>query len=190
MQSRPVAIALAASLALALAAAPAPPALAAGPRALKWDDLVPAGPPKPLKPFFGARPAPAEGGRPADDPTAPADDRGWMSAPAAQSAGPAPVVTTLDGELVRIGGYVVPLDFEATKVKEFLLVPFVGACIHVPPPPANQIIYVKTAKAFEVKGSFDPVWVSGTISVSTTFTGLAEAGYTIEASSVELRDKP
>ncbi len=106
---------------------------------------------------------------------------------ARQNAAPAPVVSTLDGERVLLGGYVVPLDFQATKVKEFLLVPFVGACIHVPPPPANQIVYVTTDQGFEVKGNFDPVYVTGKMSVSATFTGLAEAGYTIAAEKVELR---
>ena len=66
------------------------------------------------------------------------------------------MVKELDGKRVRIGGYVVPLDFEATNVKEFLLVPFVGACIHVPPPPPNQIIYVKSAKGFDVAGLVRP----------------------------------
>lgn len=180
-------LAAAAALSASLAGVPA---VAQAVRALKWDELVPAGPPKPLKPFFGSRPAPSEGGRPSDDATPPSEDRAWMSGPAQQSTGPVPVVTALDGERVKIGGYVVPLDFEATKVKEFLLVPFVGACIHVPPPPANQIVFVKTAQAFEVKGSFDPVWVTGKIAVATTFTGLAEAGYTIEADAVETRAKP
>ena len=93
---------------------------------------------------------------------------------------PAPVVQSLDGKRVHIGGYVVPLDFEATRVKEFLLVPFVGACIHVPPPPANQIVYVKTEQGFDVQGTFDPVWVTGTLTVTPAFTGLAEAGYTLD----------
>ena len=84
-----------------------------------------------------------------------------MSGAAKSSPTPAPVVQGLDGKRVHIGGYVVPLDFQATRVKEFLLVPFVGACIHVPPPPANQIIYVKSELGFDVQGVFDPVWVTG-----------------------------
>ena len=100
---------------------------------------------------------------------------------------PPQIVTELNGKHVRIGGYVVPLDFEATTVKEFLLVPFVGACIHVPPPPANQIIYVKADKGFEVAGQFDPVTVTGTIKTEPAFTGLADAGYSIDAEAVEPR---
>ena len=99
------------------------------------------------------------------------------------------MVQGLDGKRVHIGGYVVPLDFEATRVKEFLLVPFVGACIHVPPPPANQIVYVKTEQGFDVQGTFDPVWVTGTLKVTPAFTGLAEAGYILTAEKVEPRPK-
>ena len=111
-----------------------------------------------------------------------------MSAPLHQpSEAPTLVVKELDGKRVRIGGYIVPLDFEATRVTEFLLVPFVGACIHVPPPPANQIIYVKAERGFDVQGTFDPVWVTGILKVTTEFTGLAEAGYRIEAERVEAR---
>jgi uncharacterized protein len=72
-------------------------------------------------------------------------------------------------------------------VKEFLLVPFVGACIHVPPPPPNQIVYVKAEKGFEVSGSFDPVYVTGTLKVASQYTGLAETGYTLDAEKVETR---
>jgi hypothetical protein len=96
-------------------------------------------------------------------------------------------VESLDGKRVHIGGYVVPLDFDATTIKEFLLVPFVGACIHVPPPPANQIVYVKSEKGFQVQGMFDPVYVTGTLKVSMTSTGLADAGYSLEADEIELR---
>jgi hypothetical protein len=108
-----------------------------------------------------------------------------MSTPR-KSQEPTPVVEGLDGKRVHIGGYVVPLDFDATSVKEFLLVPFVGACIHVPAPPANQIIYVKTEKGFDVRGTFDAVYVTGTLKVAATFTGLAEAGYSLDAEKVEM----
>ena len=94
---------------------------------------------------------------------------------------------SIPGKRVQIGGYVVPLDFDAMQIKEFLLVPFVGACIHVPPPPANQIIYVKAEKPFAIKGQFDPVYVTGKLSTEYASTGLADAGYTIDAEKVEER---
>ena len=164
------------------------------PLELKWSGLVPADKPqtKAPKPFFsGATPAVpgATPGTAGYEPPPPNQEAKWMSGAGKVTASsiPAPVVQDLNGKRVRIGGYVVPLDFDATKVTEFLLVPFVGACIHVPPPPANQIIYVTSAKGIEVGRVFDPVYVTGTMSVSFTSTGLADAGYSISADQVERR---
>jgi hypothetical protein len=159
------------------------------PRDLVWAALVPtvtqAPPSLKSKSFLANAQPPGAGGMVAPQvPEAP-----WMSMRSQQpdsSAKPA-VVPELDGQRVRIGGYVVALDFDATKIKEFLLVPFVGACIHVPPPPPNQIIYVKATDGFEVSGQFDPVYVTGTIKTSRQFTGLAATGYTMDAEKVELR---
>lgn len=159
---------------------------------LNWKDLVPrASAPEPGKPktfFSGSAPAtPAGDGAAAAPPPMPEGKFMQIKRRQPGSDKPPAVVTDLNGKQVRIGGYVVPLDFEATSVKEFLLVPFVGACIHVPPPPANQIIYVKVAKGFDVTESFDPVTVTGTIKADTAFTGLADAGYSMDAESVEIR---
>jgi hypothetical protein len=157
---------------------------------LKWAQLLPPAPPGPPKSFLAGRPpgmsVPANPHDGASGPPTGPDGR-WMSGPLPTGDAPAPVVAGFDGKRVRIGGYVVSLDFDATKVKEFLLVPFVGACIHVPPPPANQIVYVKADKGFDVSGMFEPVWVTGTLKVTTQFTGLAEAGYSLEAETVEHR---
>ena len=73
----------------------------------------------------------------------------------------APVVVELDGQQVRLPGFMVPIDFEGAETSEFLLVPYFGACIHVPPPPSNQIVYVKTVAGYPMKELFDPVWVTG-----------------------------
>jgi hypothetical protein len=98
----------------------------------------------------------------------------------------APVVPELDGQRVRLPGFVVPLDTDAEKIGEFLLVPYYGACIHVPPPPANQTVHVVTAKGREYRGQlFDTVWITGTLRVESTSSDLAEAGYRMEATSVE-----
>jgi hypothetical protein len=154
---------------------------------LKWDQLIPPAPPKPRMPSF-LPPGGFDIGSVPDDGMPlprPLEEGRWMSVPR-KSRGPAPVVESLDGKRVHIGGYVVPLDFAATTIKEFLLVPFVGACIHVPAPPSNQIIYVKTEKGFDVQGSFDAVYVTGTLKVMPTFTGLADAGYSIDAERVDM----
>jgi uncharacterized protein len=175
------------ALLLTLSGTGAPVAAGAPLVELKWDQLVPPAPPKPRKPTFLA-PGGYDIGSVPDDGTplpTPMQEGRWMSVPR-KSRGPAPVVEGLDGKRVHIGGYIVPLDFAATTIKEFLLVPFVGACIHVPAPPSNQIIYVKTEKGFDVQGSFDAVYVTGMLKVASTATGLAEAGYSIEAEKVEM----
>lgn len=98
----------------------------------------------------------------------------------------APVVEELDGKRVKLPGFVVPVDWDAEKIGEFLLVPYYGACIHVPPPPANQTVHVTTAKGREYSGDlFDTVWVSGTLRVERYAGELAEAGYRMEATAVE-----
>ena len=154
------------------------------PVALKWADLMPPAPAKPPKAFFSGR-APADPQAPTLPETIP--EGRWMSSAKSAAAAAAPVVDSLNGKRVQLGGYVVPLDFEATSVKEFLLVPFVGACIHVPPPPANQIVYVQAPKGFQVKSLFEPVYVTGRMKTEASFTGLADAGYTLEAERVDPR---
>jgi len=67
----------------------------------------------------------------------------------------------LDGKTIELAGFILPLEFEGTKVKEFLLVPWVGACIHTPPPAPNQIVYVTVPKAIEVNERFESVVVTG-----------------------------
>ncbi len=97
-----------------------------------------------------------------------------------------PVVPELDGKLVKLPGFVVPLEMSTESIGEFLLVPYYGACIHVPPPPANQTVYVVTGKDYEYQGKlFDTVWVTGEIKVEHLSSELAEAGYRIQGARVE-----
>ena len=81
----------------------------------------------------------------------------------------APIVQELDGEYVRIPGFIVPLefDFENGTFSEFLLAPYFGACIHVPPPPSNQIVYVKPDSELEQRWLEDAVWVTGTMTTDS-----------------------
>lgn len=99
----------------------------------------------------------------------------------------------LDGQRVRIPGYVLPLEMDGKKVTEFLLVPYVGACIHAPTPPPNQIVHVRHAKGFETSGMFAPVWVNGLMrTVRSTprlslVDGAAEisTGYALDAEGIK-----
>ena len=100
----------------------------------------------------------------------------------------APVVQTLDGKLVKIPGFVVPLEGDNETTSEFLLVPYFGACIHVPPPPANQIVYVKFSTAMPIDNLFDAVWVTGTLTTKGWEGDLATVGYSLEGISVSPYD--
>lgn len=141
------------------------PAFAAAEK-IGWKDLIPEGfTPPPVKPqsYYDANPE---------------EDR--------QTNLDAPVVEALDGKKVRIPGYVVQLEGDADNVTEFLLVPYFGACIHVPPPPPNQIIHVQYAEGVPYENTYDAVWIEGTIKVERKEGDLAVVGYQMEADSVEV----
>lgn len=89
----------------------------------------------------------------------------------------APVSTALQGQRVRLPGFVIPLERQGKLTREFLLVPYFGACIHVPPPPANQMIHVIARRPVAGLNTMDPVWVSGTLSIHRAETGMGIAGY-------------
>lgn len=112
-----------------------------------------------------------------------------------------PVNPALDNQQIRIPGYVVPITFElaadgeafwgtAAKIYEFMLVPYVGACIHVPPPPPNQIVYVTSEEPFVLTELFVPVWVTGEMLAKSKSSAIAETGYTLEAANIELFTLP
>jgi len=87
--------------------------------------------------------------------------------------------------VVRLSGYIIPLDLTAAGVTAFLLVPFVGACIHVPPPPANQLVLVTTEVPYPSDRLFEPVRVTGVLGLASISTDLAEIGYAMSADQVE-----
>jgi hypothetical protein len=105
------------------------------------------------------------------------------------------VVEALNGQQVRIPGYFLPLELSDTKVTEFLLVPYIGACIHVPPPPPNQIVHVRTPKkkGYSSKNLYEPVWVTGVITAKSMVKDLylsdgsagVNIGYIMQAKRIE-----
>ena len=97
----------------------------------------------------------------------------------------APTNPAMVGQAVRIPGFVVPLEETKDGLKEFLLVPYFGACIHTPPPPANQIIHVLPHSAAKGVRSMDPVWITGTLATVRTDSYMGAASYRVEATSVE-----
>ena len=136
-------------------------------RSITWDDLVPEGwtpPEMQIDHFFDAAPPPAA------------------------SLADTPVVQAMDQQRIRLPGYLVPLDVQENQLKSFLMVPYFGACIHVPPPPPNQVVYVEMSEPVTVEDPYGAHWVTGILSTSASTTNLAEASYTMSGESVEVFD--
>ncbi len=96
------------------------------------------------------------------------------------------VIPEMDGKPIRIPGFIVPLEFDDEQtITEFFLVPFFGACIHVPPPPPNQIIYVRFPEGLKLEALYDPFWISGIINTSLIENEIATSAYTIQMQSYE-----
>jgi uncharacterized protein len=97
----------------------------------------------------------------------------------------APSNPEIAGKAIRLPGFMVPLEFGKKEVKEFLLVPYFGACIHVPPPPANQVIHVLPDHPVTVKTGMDAIWVEGVIELANAKTDMGDSGYRLRAVKVE-----
>lgn len=99
------------------------------------------------------------------------------------------VIPEMDGQAVRIPGFVVPLEFDDQQViTEFFLVPYFGACIHTPPPPPNQIIYVSAPQGLTLEFLSYPFWISGVISTALVENDMAVAAYSLEMHSYKPYD--
>lgn len=95
----------------------------------------------------------------------------------------APPTKTYLGKKIRIPGYAVPLDAERMQSSDFLLVPYFGACVHSPPPPANQIIMVKPPKGSRVR-TMDAIWVNGTLHEGKTNSDAGTSTYILNADKI------
>lgn len=143
-------------------------------RLLKWQDMIPADAP-PLPP-----PAVLH------DLNQLADILTEETGPAAEQQYPnAPVVPELHGLRVKLPGYIVPLTIdESSRITEFLLVPYFGACIHVPPPPSNQIVYVHSEGGVAMGEMWQPYWIEGRLKVESFSSDMGSTGYSAEAEQV------
>ncbi len=103
------------------------------------------------------------------------------------------VVQELEGKVVKIPGFALPLETSNTAVSEFLLVPTIGACIHTPAPPSNQMVFVALKQLYKPKNLYDPVWVTGKIKIQSTKKSVTysdgesgiETAYILEGMQVE-----
>lgn len=117
----------------------------------------------------------------------------WEGTREARIAQASAINPDLNDTEIKMPGYVLPLEFTDTKITEFLLVPYVGACIHVPPPPPNQIVLVQVPEGLKSAGMFEPVWVTGTIAAQSVSKELdvsdgeidVNIGYGLQANLVE-----
>ncbi|MBC7852883.1 MAG: DUF3299 domain-containing protein, partial [Pirellulaceae bacterium] len=102
----------------------------------------------------------------------------------------APTVAAMDDAAISLQGYVVPLEESKEGLKEFLLVPYFGACLHSPPPPANQIVHVVVAPPVKGIRTMDVVWVSGTLETTRRESSMGMSGYALNAVAVNSASRP
>jgi uncharacterized protein len=155
--------------------APASNAKAGAFKELQWDELVPKGW-DPFEKFKGANMAGLIDGTPR---------AAKAMRELRETLDQAPTVPELNGTAVKVAGYLVPLDEVKGDIQSFLLVPYFGACIHTPPPPANQIIHVVAAKPIKGFRSMDAVWVSGKLGTQRQDSAMGTSGYRLDATVVE-----
>jgi hypothetical protein len=90
------------------------------------------------------------------------------------------VIEAFDQRRIRIPGFIVPLESnEQQQVTQFFIVPYFGACLHLPPPPPNQIIYVEYSDGLELTTLYDPYWFEGTLAIDHTQKELGDSAYTL-----------
>ena len=150
----------------------ATPSFGETPQNLEWSDLLPEGELERLDELWAARVIPPGLGHSPDNEAM--DD-------APVQIGTFNVVEALDGKLVRIPGFVLPFEYsESGKITEFLLVPYFGACIHTPPPPPNQMVYVTSKKPADLGKRWNPIWAIGILRAKKNLNDLGDAAYTLE----------
>ena len=164
---------------------------------LSWDDLMPEGEYERLEEMYAAYMAGLEQQLASSQATSLMDagPGGFIAegSPLDQMVqlGTYNTVADLDGLDVRIPGYITPFDFNADGMyTEFLLVPYFGACIHVPPPPPNQIVYVKTEAPVEIKDIWSPIFAEGRMATQRHLNDTGNAAYTLTLSKIEPYDFP
>lgn len=152
----------------------ASPAVAEEPETLRWDDLLPEGELELLNQLYAEQNMTPLLGHSPDD-----YEEFDMSMPI--QIGTFNVVEELDGKVVRIPGFVLPLEYAVSgHVSEFLLVPYFGACIHTPPPPPNQLVYVTAEKPANLSQQWDAIWAVGVLRTKSHINDLGDTAYTLE----------
>ena len=141
---------------------------AAAPREITWDDLIPPGVPYSEIIAEGELDEENDYWRPIFD------ENSTKLNPALADA------------YIKMPGFIIPIDISGDGVTSFILVPYVGACIHVPPPPPNQLVFVTTKVPWPSERLWEAVWVTGTMQNKVQYTEVADTGYELEADRIEI----
>ncbi|MDV3050529.1 MAG: DUF3299 domain-containing protein [Planktomarina sp.] len=141
---------------------------AAAPREITWDDLIPPGVPYSEIIAEGELDEENDYWRPIFD------ENSTKLNPALADA------------YIKMPGFIIPIDISGDGVTSFILVPYVGACIHVPPPPPNQLVFVTTKVPWPSERLWEAVWVTGTMQNKVQYTEVADTGYELEADWIEI----
>ena len=113
------------------------------------------------------------------------DHSGEMQMPEVMSS--TRTVAAMDGVRGKIPGYLVPISFDDNqRVTEMFLVPYFGACIHVPPPPPNQLIFIRPENPIELGDLWDAYWVHGTVEIDLTDNAMATSAYSMRLDRLQL----
>ena len=100
------------------------------------------------------------------------------------------VIDEFDGKAIRIPGFIVPLEQnEEQKATAFFVVPYFGACLHMPPPPPNQILYVEYKEGIAVENLYDPYWFEGTVKIDNHESALGTSAYSLVLDSFMLYEE-
>ena len=159
-------------------------ALASSPRVVDWDELMPPGYVESLNKLSEESSFGISDLFSFDDDTEEAQNAYEELRSLLNSA---PIVPELNNQEVKIPGFVVPLDFDfvTETFQNFLLVPYFGACIHTPPPPSNQIVYVTAKEKLDQNWLDYAIWVSGILSTESKSNEYGIAGYSMENATLE-----
>ena len=144
------------------------PARAKAPMEISWDDLIPPG--VPYAEIIGEGELDE-----ANDSWSPIFD-----------ANATKLNERLNGAYIRMPGFIIPLEIGRDGVSEFVLVPYVGACIHTPPPPPNQLVFATAKTPWPDDQLWDPVWVVGTMRTQLQSTEIAQTGYALAVDAMEI----
>jgi hypothetical protein len=149
-------------------------------REIKWEELVPKGW-DPAKEFRNTKLKDLQDSDPRAMELLDRLKQAWDSAPTEPA---------LDGARVKLPGFIIPMERKGERISEFLLVPYFGACIHSPPPPANQIIHVVAKQPLKNMMTMSAVWASGTLSLQRSDSPWGMSGYRMVAEVVVPYEEP